>query len=52
MSRAQEKPTDKTVKELTDLDPFVDMVSGCCFSGSAHGLLKYNVSFIWAVSFL
>lgn len=25
VSRAQEKPIDKTVKELTDLDPFVDM---------------------------
>ena len=29
MSRAQDTPTVKTVKELTDLDPFVDMVSGC-----------------------
>ena len=27
MPRVYENPIDKTVKELTDLDPFVDMVS-------------------------
>ena len=27
MPRVHENPVDKTVKELTDLDPFVDMVS-------------------------
>ena len=35
-SRAQEQPTDKTVKELADLDPFVDMVSSSCFLASAR----------------
>ena len=39
VSRAQEKPSDKTVKELTDLDPFVDMVRACYYSVSAAGLL-------------
>ena len=46
MPRVHQAPIDKTVLQLTDLDPFEEMVSTSCFAIFRHGWFSFNLSMI------